>query len=41
MGPLCTLENLELFCNGENTEPEEKAKQHITVRSKEIWPLVT
>ena len=29
------------FCDGVIVEPEEKAKQHSTVKSKEIRPLVT
>ena len=27
MGPWCTQKNLDLFCDGANVEPEEKAKQ--------------
>ena len=40
MGPWCTQKNLDLFCDGANVEPEEKAKQQNTLRSKEIRPLV-
>ena len=40
MGPWCTQTNLDLFCDGANVEPEEKAKQQSTLRSKEIRPLV-